>query len=307
MARGSHAAIIGRGLIGAPLAESLIADGWTVKEMGRSGANRNGFDLAIESERARLHEALSSMLPTAIVLVHGPTDIDWCEANKDEAVDTHAGTVKALADLPSRIILVSTDNVFDGERFDALGITETINPINAYGRAKATAEQHLLFRDNSVTIRVSVVYGWGGRRRTFASKVYDALSNGRTIDAPTDQYYTPVFLDDVVMVLNRLTKDGAPPRLVHLGGPQIISRYDFAREIAGQLQVPSRYVRPILSDGTSWALRPRNSCLETSWLPDGLVIRGPSDGVAEMLGSKGMRVSKGVRVDSLDRGHEVPR
>ncbi|MFD4029531.1 sugar nucleotide-binding protein [Streptomyces sp. NPDC058637] len=95
-----------------------------------------------------------------------------------------------------RIVMISTDNVFDGSSPHNVETTP-VPPANAYGAAKLIAEQTLLSRAVSpaTVLPVSLVCGHepAGSEKwlNFFSSCAHRLSRGETVEAPADQWTAP--------------------------------------------------------------------------------------------------------------------
>ncbi|MFD7705928.1 SDR family oxidoreductase [Streptomyces sp. NPDC059786] len=273
--------VVGSGFVGTGIARRLAAAGEPVTLASRTppGAPRaegSEWTALDATDRAACARLLARLRPDRVVLVHGPSDVTWCEDHPGRALAAHtaaAGNVAAHAD-GARVALISTDNVFDGSRADN---TEDapVAPANAYGRAKLRAEQALLSAAaDAVVLRVSLVYGHepadAGKWLNFFSACAHRLLRGEPVPAPADQWTTPVLVDDVAEVTAAVLGAREPlPPVLHLGGPDRVSRADWASVIAKELGAPPGLVVPTARAGTRYASRPENTCL-TSGLLDRL-------------------------------------
>ncbi|WP_405386170.1 sugar nucleotide-binding protein [Streptomyces sp. NBC_01102] len=273
--------VVGSGFVGTEIARLLTAGGHrvTLTSRGRPAADPAAYGArwtALDAtDPAACARVVSAVDPRAVVLVHGPSDVTWCEAHPEEAAATHVRVTENVATLPGldRIVMISTDNVFDGSSPHNVETTP-VSPANAYGAAKLMAEQTLLSRAVSpaTVLRVSLVYGHepAGSEKwlNFFSSCAHRLSRGETVEAPADQWTTPVLVDDVAAVTSVLLRQpGALPPLLHLGGPGRISRADWARVIAGALGVPTDLVKAVPRASGRYASRPENTCLSSALLP----------------------------------------
>ncbi|MER6118051.1 sugar nucleotide-binding protein [Streptomyces sp. NPDC001743] len=276
-----RALVVGSGFVGSEIARRLVLEGHevTLGSRGRPpvapevyGARWRTLDATDAGSCARVVAAVS---PRTIVLVHGPSDVTWCESHPEEAVAAHRAATANFAALPDldRIVMISTDNVFDGRSAENLESTP-VAPANAYGTAKRAAEEVLLSRAVSpaTALRVSLVYGHepadGGKWLNFFASCAHGLARGETVEAPADQWTTPVLVDDVAMVVARLLAHGGGlPPVLHLGGPERVSRAAWAREIARALGVPAGRVQPVPRAAGRYASRPQNTCLSSTLLP----------------------------------------
>ncbi|MEV3860400.1 sugar nucleotide-binding protein [Streptomyces sp. NPDC050095] len=271
--------IIGSGFIGTALARRLAASGTavTLASRGRPASDPASYGACWRALDATDPEACGRLLarlrPRGVVLVHGPSDVTWCEAHPGEAARAHAAVADNVAALApgARILLISTDNVFDGT---APGATEStpVSPANAYGRAKRGAERILsATAADAVALRVSLVYGHepadAGKWLNFFAACAHRLLRGEEVRAPCDHWTTPVTVDDVARVAAAvLTAPGPLPPVLHLGGPDRVTRAEWAGVVADALGAPRRLVVPVPKALTRYASRPENACLASELL-----------------------------------------
>lgn len=83
-----------------------------------------------------------------------------------------------------------------------------------------------------------------------------------------DQWTTPVLLDDVVSVTAALLRADETPPLVHLGGPDRLSRAQWALAIAEVAGADQDLVVPVPRASGRYADRPENSCLASRVLAE---------------------------------------
>jgi dTDP-4-dehydrorhamnose reductase len=301
--------IVGHGLIGRAVGTTLTARGIPVAGVGRRPVEQPGYlalDLATEDGRAALRLAIDDRPPRCVLLVHGPSDVTWIDANAAAAAAVHCEVAAIAARSGAPVILVSTDNVFPGTR-GGYRPEDPVQPANGYGRVKSRAEREVLAGGPALVLRVSLVYGWAGTglRATFAQRCLAAAADGRTMSAPVDQAFTPIHVQDVATVLAALCRAAgsaaamaqlfATGAIRHLAGPEELSRFEFARlayDLAGR--DPS-LVTSCLRRDTEWACRPRFSSLTGGTFADlpGLEEwrpMRPADGLRAMLASQDVRV-----------------
>src|SRR5207244_13448561 len=110
------------------------------------------------------------------------------------AVNVRATEAAALGcrEAGARLVALSTDYVFDGER-GPYSEEDTPNPRGVYARSKRAGEEAalLLARDRAVC-RVAVVYsGRPGAKRSFAVSAAESLLAGQPVKAFQDQIVSP--------------------------------------------------------------------------------------------------------------------
>ncbi|MFG1914410.1 SDR family oxidoreductase [Micromonospora sp. NPDC048898] len=291
--------IVGSGFVGRALAAHLIAEGHGAVVASRhpvspvvGGDPLPWLQLDV-TDRAACAAAVRQSRAESVVLVHGPSDVTWCEANPARAEEVHLAGARHLADAAAgrRLVMISTDNVFDGTA-QSNDEDSPPRPANAYGRAKLAAERVVRELPSATVLRVSLVYGQeppGAKWLNFFAACADRLRRGEPVAAPVDQWVTPVLVDDVARVTAAVACAPAP-ELLHLGGPDRLSRAEWAGTIARRLGVPDDLVTPVPRATSRYASRPENSCLTSRLLPHHpatahLSIRGVDAGAAHLLGA----------------------
>ncbi|MFF8990251.1 SDR family oxidoreductase [Streptomyces sp. NPDC014983] len=286
--------IVGSGFVGRAVAERLTALGGSPVLASRtpppgSTAPWVRLDATDADACARV---VDSVRPDRLVLVHGPSDVTWCEADPERAVALHSAAAAHLtaAARGRRTVLISTDNVFDGSGPDNDEATPTA-PANAYGRAKLAAERIVGAAPDATVLRVSLVYGWepadSAKWLNFFASCAHRLRAGEQVEAPYDQWTTPVPVEDVAAVTAAVLEPGAPG-LLHLGGPDRVSRAAWAEAIADGLGVPRTRVTRVPRARGRYASRPAHTCLTSLLLDEvlrrhGLRVRGVAEGVRDLL------------------------
>ncbi|WP_119580090.1 SDR family oxidoreductase [Streptomyces europaeiscabiei] len=286
--------IIGSGFLGRAVAASITnVGGSPILASRRPPEEATAPWIALDAaDRDSCTRAVEYTRPGAIVLVHGPSDVTWCDDNPDRTAQVHTAAVSNITTAAPgcRVVLVSTDNVFNGRTWDNHEASAP-DPINVYGRAKLLAEEIIRAVPAASILRVSLVYGWerdapGGKWLNFFASCAHHLQQGEPVKVPEDQWTTPVLVDDFAAVTVAALSTNTPT-LLHLGGPQRISRADWAETIADGLGVPRSLVTRVPKAASRYASRPANSCL-TSTLLDrftatrGMHVRSVTEGTAAL-------------------------
>jgi 5-epi-valiolone dehydratase len=293
--------VVGAGYIAGHVGNRLRDLGHTVTLSSRrrpgtpetTGLDWGPVDVADTGQVRALVDAVE---PDAVVVVHGPSDITWCEANPEEAKAAHLGGARNVAATlrGRRVLLISTDNVFPG-RVDSCAESDPTEPANAYGHAKLAAENEFLATGDALVLRVSLVYGWdlGGLRPNFFTTCARGLLAGTPVAVPDDHWNTPVLVDDVAAWTAALLSS-PHTGVVHLGGPRRLSRLDWARHIADACHADPALIRPVTKTSTTYACRPRNACLHSDRAPafaelSGLEPADVLDASARLIATGGTR------------------
>ncbi len=225
------------------------------------------FDLR---DTAQLHKAFDTARPDAVIHTAALADIDYCETHPEDAFEINAGVTAALAalcrDAGTRMILCSTDSVFDGVKG---GYTEedAPRPVNIYAETKVRAERALLeTMDNGLVTRLSLVMGLPvlGAGNSFLAKMQASLEAGKEVPFPQNEIRTPVD----VLTLGRAFLELAAMEyagILHLAGNSRLNRYEMACRIAQRLGFSTDLVVPTDSNAMAGrAKRPNDASLDNT-------------------------------------------
>jgi dTDP-4-dehydrorhamnose reductase len=279
--------------------------GWLLRTLAERGHEAVGTYHTVPQEglvpldASRLDEAadwVRGQRPDVVFYPAGFTWVDGCERDparaRDANLDQPLNLARAASESGARFVYFSTDYVFDGQAgpYDEDAPT---NPLSAYGRAKLDAERALAdeLGDRTLIVRTSWVFGPERQGKNFAYQLVKALGQGKTLDCPADQISSPSYGPDVARAVVGLV-DGDVSSLIHVAGPEVIGRVEFARAIAGAFELdPSKIIPKTTAELAQVAQRPLNGGLLTS-RPDA-IRPGVMRPLAEALTDFKARLSAG--------------
>jgi dTDP-4-dehydrorhamnose reductase len=206
--------------------------------------------------------------PDAVIHAAAETNVDKCETQKEQAwnvnVEGAQNVAKACTEVGAKLIHISTDYVFDGEK-GYYKEEDKPNPISYYGLTKLEGERQVIAHcKNYAILRTSVIYGWHLWKQNFATWVINQLRKNEEISVVEDHYNTPTLADNLAEMTLEALQRGLKG-LYHASGSERISRYEFAKKIAESFRLDSSLIRPVkMSQLVAWiAKRPRDSSLST--------------------------------------------
>jgi dTDP-4-dehydrorhamnose reductase len=179
----------------------------------------------------------------------------------------------------ARLLHLSSDAVFDGERVGRYRERDARRPVNDYGWAKAAAECMVAdAHPEALVVRTSLLYG--GATLSRAERLVLDVLNGRTQAAFfTDELRCPAVVGELAAALLELaTRPLAGP--LHVAGPDVVSRYEFACLVAAAEGRPPELV-PSGRSADGPEPRPRNCALDSRHAA--ALLRTRLRGVREVL------------------------
>jgi dTDP-4-dehydrorhamnose reductase len=259
------------GLLGSYLLHELPHRGWSVTAW--SGTRTGSFqgvpwqpvDLGDPDQVAA---AFRAVRPEAVIHAGAMASVADCLRNPERAAEVNTCGSARLAELAAeagaRMLLVSTDLVFDGER-GAYREADVPQPLSVYGRTKAAAEMAVLAHPGSVVIRVSLLYGPSlTERPSFFDQLVTGLRTGRPPRLFADEWRTPLSLATAARALAGIL-DSDFVGLLHLGGPDRLSRLEMGQRLAAYLAVDPMTIPAAQRNSMPAAEpRPRDTSLDSS-------------------------------------------
>ena len=239
------------GLVGSRFPD-LLGDSYEFEGITRE----LGVDI---TDEALINQKIFSSDAQIVLHLAAKTDVDGCE--KDKEIDEKflaqkdfdrqewvnkktawtinvLGTkyiVEACKKTNKKIIFVSTDFVFDGDKSQDEGYIEenTQNPINWYGKTKYEAEKLVLGSGlDWAIIRPAYPYRANfAKKNDFLRVILQRFKNGQSLNMITDHIMTPTFIDDFVYATDSLIKTNSNG-IFNVVGDQFISPYECAVLVA---------------------------------------------------------------------------
>lgn len=148
---------------------------------------------------------------------------------RDDRTTTFDGAVNvAAAAAGARLVHLSTDVVFDGEKGAPYVEEDEPTPLTDYGRAKADAERAVLAEHpGALVVRTSLIYG-GARPGP-----QELLAADPDASFFTDEVRCPIQVGDLADALIELAARDVSG-VLHVAGADRLSRHEFAELLAGR-------------------------------------------------------------------------
>ncbi len=246
-------------------------------------------------DSAAMAEVIKRLQPACVINASAYTAVDKAESEPEEAYAVNSDGVLGLAqickELGIRLVQVSTDFVFDGNKNTPYQPSDTPQPAGVYGASKRAGENHLreILPDSSVIVRTSWVYSSHGNN--FVKTMLRLMAEKPELGVVYDQVGTPTWAKDLATWIWQVVAKPEVSGVYHWSDAGVASWYDFAVSIQNlaldngilQAAIP---IKPIPTSAYPLpAKRPAYSVLDktTASFATGLEPRHWRDQLALML------------------------
>jgi len=193
-----------------------------------------------------LAAALEEANPDVVIHLAAISSAEAARRDPKRAVAVNVSGTGRLADWAARhdrrLLYTSSDLVFDGSK-SWYAEDDPALPILEYGRTKRDAEPAVLATPRGLVARLSLLYGPSRSGKAgYFDRAIAALRTATPQSFFTDEFRTPLDYITASGILVRLAESAATG-LIHVGGPQRLSRFELMRRAAAFLGVDSRFVR----------------------------------------------------------------
>lgn len=261
----------GAGYLGAEVVRQALAAGHDVlaTQLHRPAPQGRPVRLDLrdddEAQRCLMKQLPDLVVHTAYRQAEEHLQGDVVRASRNVALAAHRAG--------ARLVHLSTDLVFDGEHGAPYPEEAEARPVSAYGHAKLEAERLVRsLHPEALIVRTSLLYGLPhpGPQERLA-----LLAEATFYD---DEIRSPIHAGDLAAALLELASRDDVPRLLHVAGPDAVSRYELARLLrAAHGHDPDAVVGAPSPGGT----RARNVALDSSRART--LLATPIRGVREVL------------------------
>ena len=274
------------GLLGANLS-FLLKDRYRV-----SGIDRNAIDIRdVDSyignvlDLGRLEEDICKRKPDYLIHCAAMVSVDGCEENPDEARKINYELTRCLAQVCERInckmIFISSDAVYHGDRQGLYKETDPVAPISVYGKTKVAAEQAVLQTPRGLVVRTNI-YGYNFRNKnSFGEWIRNSLESGQELNMFYDLWFSPILVNELAEIL-ALCMEKDVCGLYNICATGSISKYDMAMEIKKAFELTGTINRASMKNFEFRAPRTQNMGMDNAAIRKllNISIATPQEGVA---------------------------
>ena len=256
------------------------------------------------TDQGALEEAINRVRPAVVFNCAAFHNFDVCEREEDRAFEVNARAVKRLAQLSAdagaRLVHLSTNYVFGGDRRAPYSEVDQPSPGSIYAISKLAGEHAALaYCPGALVVRSSGLYGRHGsvsKGGNFVQRMINRAREQGALKVVTDQRLTPTYTADLAEVLIA-SVEREVSGLLHVTNSGSCSWHEFTQAImaiAG-IDVP---VEPIRTEpSTGGPDRPLNGELSCERLVQGGVaeLRSWKSALEDYMASAGLVAEASVR------------
>lgn len=226
-------------------------------------ATRQHFDLQDEAQTLSF---IKQVKPDIIIHCGAYTAVDQAEVEQDTCKRVNIQGTKYVAEaakqIGARMVLISTDYVFDGKGDQPFSEYSSLQPINIYGYTKQQAERIVQATvPEHYIVRTSWLFGTKGKH--FVNTMLELAQKNDGISVVCDQVGSPTYTKDLAVFIAQLIETDQYG-IYHGVNQGYCSWYEFAEAIFSIKELKTS-VTPIFSEQyATKAKRPSNSRLSIS-------------------------------------------
>lgn len=194
-----------------------------------------------------LRQLLHSLQPAALIHAAAQAKPNLCQTNPEAShainVTASLNLAELCADAGIPLVFTSTDLVFDGRNAPYREQDETC-PVSLYGEQKVLAERGILDRYPAAAVcRMPLMFGDAPTAPSFLQDFLTRLRAGQELQLFIDEFRTPVSGRDAARGL-LLALEKRVQGLLHLGGKERLSRYEFGCQMVDVFQLTDAKIVP---------------------------------------------------------------
>ncbi|MEH2350442.1 MAG: NAD(P)-dependent oxidoreductase [Nostoc sp.] len=215
-----------------------------------------------------LQRIFSDVKPTAVIHTAAHSQPNFCQTHPEEShainVTASCNIARLCADNSIPCAFTSTDLVFDGLNAPYRE-TDSVCPVNLYGEQKAIAEAGMLEKYPMTAVcRMPLMFGAATpTAKSFIQPFIQTLKAEKELNLFIDEFRTPVSgktaAKGLLLALEKVNG------IIHLGGKERISRYDFGKILVEIFQLPATKLKTCRQQDVKMsAARPADVSLDSS-------------------------------------------
>ncbi len=210
---------------------------------------RHRIQLDVTSDLVKMEDIFKSNKFRMIIHAAAIAQADECEEYPEETREVNVIGSERMAWLAKKygipMIFISTDLVYSGDQGphrESEAAPNMVYSISKYEAEKLVRHIH----PNSTVLRCALMYGPDdGHRRSFIRQMHEKIQMEIPLKLFTDQYRTPLWVEDVGQAIRLLLKNHVTGQTFNLGGPDRLTRFEMGMMAADLFEWNKDLIHPV--------------------------------------------------------------
>lgn len=178
--------------------------------------------------------SIKNIKPDILIHTAAAVNVEACEEDFNYAHQLNSELTKQISlickEYKIKMIYISTDAVFDGNRMGLYTELDQVNPINNYGLTKLDGEYETLKVNTNIVLRTNI-YGYNIQgKNSFGEWILYSLLENKEISMFDDIFFSPILANELAGIIGKII-DKDLNGLYHVSGAGSISKYNFGMEL----------------------------------------------------------------------------
>ena len=224
------------------------------------------------TDRKQVQREINARHPAVVVNCAAYTAVDNCETEAEacSAVNEQgaANLAQACSAIGSRLIHISTDYVFDGNKPvpEAYSEEDQVAPLSVYGKTKLAGEQKIArHMDDFLILRTAWLYGMGGKNFLKTMLRLAVADPKRTVRVVNDQYGSLTWTSSLARQIERVL-DSTITGIAHATAEDYCTWFTGAKYFLEAMEIPFSLAPCSTKEYPTPAHRPTNSIIANNRL-----------------------------------------
>lgn len=228
-------------------------------------------------DKKSLEESIKKHNPQILIHTAAAVNVDKCEGDIEFADALNNQLTQNIAEICDKqnikLIYISTDAVFDGEKDKLYCEDDSVNPINIYGKTKLMGEKHVSQNENNIIMRTNI-YGYNIQdKNSFGEWILYTLLKNESINLFDDINFSPILVNELAEVI-KLAIENNVSGIFHVCGTGRISKYEFGVALKDIFGINNGCINKAKSDDFKFkARRSKNMGMSNRKICDELKIK----------------------------------
>lgn len=236
---------------------------------------------------------IKKLKPKAIINTSAYHVLSDCENYPLKAFEVNSVAVGNLAkiskEVGAKLVTISTNYVFDGEKKSRYKEDDKVNPLQIYGLSKLAGEFDSLskYPDGTYVIRTCGLYGNGklgsrDKRGNFILKVIQEAQSHGIVKSSAIEFVNPTYAKDLSNAIVKLLYSKASSGVYHLVNEGITNWFDFTKMILEYKAIKANVIAS--NENTGFYRKPLFSAIaNTKAKKLGIILPKIQDGLKRYL------------------------